>query len=305
MVEFRKLSNLKDGGVVLRRTLRSTGGWSKTRVLTLGPLELDGKSVKFSLRAAGAQPAGLMDFHRVELVARPPSGNLLDPAAANPKELERLQDVYQKQFAEQTRALNTRFLKGLADLEGKGGRDGNNALVAFVRQERLRWESSASGSIPGPAGAPAAQEYLLPVNDKLNLMVRGEAKMTNQGDFLTRMRPEKTCAVSWKLAGLAVPSGSYAVELDCRLGVAHGGSATLLAETPGGASGPPLDFTVRSAKSSDNLKPDKEWEPRLLKAGTVIIPKGAQYLTLRVDSLNDPAASLFELKSVKLTPVKP
>ena len=305
VVEFRILTSLKDGGPVLRRTLRSTGGWTKTRVLSLGQLELDGKSVKFSLRAAGALPAGLMDFHRVELVASKASGSQTETTAAKPKELERLQDVYQKQFTEQTRTLNARFLKSLADLEGQAGRNGNSALAALVRQERMKLESGAAGSNAGPTPAPAGQKYLLPVNDKLNLMVRGEAKMTNQGDYLTRMRPAKTCAISWKLAGLGVPSGAYTVELDCRLTLDHGGSATLLTETPGGVPGPALGFSVHAVKAGDSVKPVKEWESRLLKPGRVIIPKGAMYLTLKVDSLVNPAASLFELKSLKLTPVPP
>jgi hypothetical protein len=35
----------------------------------------------------------------------------------------------------------------------------------------------------------------------------------------------------------------------------------------------------------------------------VVIPKGSQYLTLRVDSLTDPGGSLFDLKAIGLMPL--
>jgi hypothetical protein len=36
--------------------------------------------------------------------------------------------------------------------------------------------------------------------------------------------------------------------------------------------------------------------------GNVVIPKGSQYLTLRVDSLIDPGGSLCDLKAIGLMP---
>jgi hypothetical protein len=44
---------------------------------------------------------------------------------------------------------------------------------------------------------------------------------------------------------------------------------------------------------------------RSFKAGKVIIPKGSEYLTLRVDSLKVPDGGLFDLKSLRMTPVAP
>lgn len=309
IVEFRKLTNLKEGGALLRRTVRSTGGWAMTRVLTLGTVELDSKIVKFSLRAAEALPAGLMDFHRLELVpAVPvtPTGGTAE--AGGMKDLAKLKELYQTQFTEQTKSVSARYLKSLGELEVSATRTRDNDTLALVRQEKKRLERGSQET--GPAGETS---HLLPVTEKLYMLLSGEAKLTSQGDYLIRLRPAKTCEVTWKLAGLGVTSGTYTVELDCRLTPEHGGTATLAAATPGGTPGPPLTITIEapdfgSATVATKRKPDGTpgtSMTRSFKAGNVIIPKGSEYLTLRVDSLKVPDGGLFDLKSLRLTPVSP
>lgn len=298
VMEFRKITNLKEGGVLLRRSVRSTGGWATARSLTMGKVELDGKIVKFSLRAVDSLPAGVMDFHRLELVplAREITTSIpADPAGL--KELARLKEVYQKQFSDQTRSLTARYLQNLGDLEVAATRSGDIELLAQVRQERKRFEGAGNGAV---AVASAATVHLLPVVEKLHMMVRGEAKMTNQNDYLTRLRPPKTCEVIWNLAGLGVPSGSYHVIVECRMTGQNGGSATIQAGSPGGEPGPPLSFKVEAPAAEETSK-----VPKNLEAGTVAIPKGSQYLTLRVDTLTNPQSFLFDLKSLRLTPVSP
>ena len=309
VVEFRKLTNLKEGGALLRRTVRSTGGWAMTRVLTLGTVELDSKIVKFSLRAAEALPAGLMDFHRLELVpavpVAPPGGA---SEAGGIKDLAKLRELYQTQFAGLTKGVSARYLKSLGELEANAARTRDNDTLAMVRQEKKRIER---GSLEN--GPVAETSHLLPVTEKLYMLLSGEARLTSQGDYLTRLRPAKTCEVTWKLAGLGVTSGTYTVELDCRLTPEHGGTATLAAATPGGTPGPPLTISIEApdfgrAAVATKRKPDGTpgtSMTRSFKAGKVIIPKGSEYLTLRVDSLKVPDGGLFDLKSLRLTPVAP
>jgi hypothetical protein len=309
VVEFRKLTNLKEGGALLRRTVRSTGGWAMTRVLTLGTVELDSKIIKFSLRAAEALPAGLMDFHRLELVpAVPvaPTGGASE--AGGIKDLAKLRELYQNQFTELTKGVSARYHKSLGELEANAARTRDNDTLAMVRQEKKRLER---GSLEN--GPVAETSHLLPVTERLYMLLSGEARLTSQGDYLTRLRPAKTCEVTWKLAGLGVTSGTYTVELDCRLTPEHGGTATLAAATPGGTPGPPLTITTEApdfgqAAVATKRKPDGTpgtSMTRSFKAGKVIIPKGSEYLTLRVDSLKVPDGGLFDLKSLRLTPVAP
>ena len=309
IVEFRKLANLKEGGTLLRRTVRSTGGWAKPRTLTLGTVELDSKNVKFSLRAAEALPAGLMDFQRLELVPAASPGPVGGAGEAGGlKELAKLQDLYQKQFTEQTKSVSARYLKSLGELEVSAGRHRDNDTLALVRQEKKRLERGSPEN--GPVGETS---HLLPVTEKLYILLSGETKLTSQGDYLTRLRPAKVCEVTWKLAGLGVTSGTYTVELDCRLTPEHGGTATLAAATPGGNPGPPLAITIAApdfAVSANPAKRRPDGSPgtsmtRSFKAGTVIIPNGSEYLTLRVNSLQVPDGGLFDLKSLRLTPVSP
>ena len=77
--------------------------------------------------------------------------------------------------------------------------------------------------------------------------------------------------------------------------------------------GPPLAITIAApdfAVSANPAKRRPDGSPgtsmtRSFKAGTVIIPKGSEYLTLRVNSLQVPDGGLFDLKSLRLTPVSP
>lgn len=310
VVEFRKLTNLKEGGALLRRTVRSTGGWTMMRTLPLGIVELDSKIVKFSLRAADAHSDGLMDFQSLELI---PLGRASagpgPPDPAGLKTLARLKEVYQKQFADQTKTITAKYLKSLGDLEVVASRSRDNESLALVRQEKKRFErGSAASSAEGPGKA-----HVLPVTEKLYMLIRGEAKLTNQGDYLTRMRPANACEVTWKLAGLGVASGTYTVEVDCRLTPEHGGTAVLATSTPGGAAGPPLDMLVAAPKfSTDQIvtkrKPDGSpgtSTTSTFTVGKLTIPKGAEYLVLRVTSLLVPDGALLDLKSLRLTPVAP
>ncbi len=316
VVEFRKLTNLKEGGTVLRRSIRSTGGWAKSRVLPLGTVELDSRLVKFSLRAVEALPAGLMDFHRLELVpvAKPGGTSVaVVEGGAGPKELVRLQEVYQKQFADQTKNATAIYLKSLGELEVLAGRSGDNETLALVRQERKRFERAGLGSPPSTVtlsvtgGADPASSHLLPVTEKLYLLLRGEAKLTNQGDFLTRLRPAGTCEIVWKIAALGVPSGTYQVELEGRMAMVHGGTAALRASSTGGEPGPALSFEVPQGSFDKNAPPVRsagtDLYPFKTDAGVLTIPKGSQFLTMRVVSLINPTTSLCELKSLRLTPV--
>lgn len=308
VVEFRKLSGLKEGGVLLRRSVRSTGGWTKELGISLGQMELDSKSVKFSLKAVDASPAGLMDFRRIELVPAPAAPTAA-AGAAGLKELARLQEVYQKQFTEQTRGITAKYVKGLAELEMASARSRDNDALALVRQEKQRLElgDGSSGAAPSKGGL-----RVLPVTEKLYMLVKGEAKLTSQGDYLTRMRPAPGCEVTWKLTGLGVTSGTYGVEVECRLTPEHGGTAVLAATTPGGSPGPALELKV-AAPQFDPLTMVSKRKPdgtpgtsriHIFQAGNVIIPKGSEYLTLRVSSLTVPDGGLCDLKCLRLTPVK-
>jgi len=298
VVEFRRLGNLKESPAVLRCSVRSTGGWAVTRRLPMGTMTLDGKPLRFSLKAVDALPAGVMDFHRLELV---PVDRSAPADAQGLKELARLKEVYQKQFGDLTKNATAKYLKTLGEWEVNAGRQGDNDTVALVRQERKRLEGGSSTVEP----ADRAASHLLPVTEKLYLLVRGEAKLTNQGDYLTRMRPANSCEVVWKLAGLGVPSGTYQVEMECRIAANHGGTALLSAGSPGGSTGPALSITVDGPdeKEQIRLEKSKTFLLRKVAAGTVTIPKGSQYLTLKVDSLLNAAGALCELKSLRLTPV--
>ncbi len=309
VVEFRKVTSLKEGGELLRASVRSTGGWAMERTLKLGRVLLDSKISKFSLRAVDAMPAGLMDFRRLELV--PMTDELAITEAAEPKELTRLREVYQKQFTDQTRSLTAKYLKGLGDLEVASARVRDNDSLALVRQEKQRMEQGDTIGSAAVGGASGAR--VLPVTEKLYMLVKGEAKLTSQGDYLTKMRPAAGCEITWKLAGLGVTSGTYSVTVECRLTPEHGGTATLAATTPGGAPGPALQIVVEApdfvgGTAVGKRKPDGS--PgislvRTVEAGKVTIPKGSEYVTLRVASLLTPDGALCDLKSIRLVPVTP
>jgi hypothetical protein len=303
VVEFRKAGGLNEGVRVLRCSVRSTGGWTVTRSLPMGAVTLDNKSVKFSLKAVDALPAGVMDFYRLELV---PDGNAAEADVQGAKELARLKEVYQKQSTDLSKAVNARYLKGLADLEISASRSGDNETLALVRQERKRLEGAGAAAGSQPETPSGAGKHVLPVTEKLYMLLKGEVKLTNQGDYLTRMRPAKSCEVLWKLAGLGVPSGTYAVALDYRVTAGNGGSATLFASSTGTGPSPGLSFEVAGLKGRQGSFPKSGAASKTSQGevvGRVVIPKGSQYLTLRVDSLTDPGGSLFDLKAIGLMPL--
>ncbi len=303
VVEFREITNLNEGGTVLRRAVRSTGGWTKTRALSLGRVELDSKFVKFSLRGVEVLPAGLMDFLRLELV---PVAAAVDSAeGGGAKGLERLKEVYQKEFVELGKGMSAKYLKELVDLEMAAGRAQDVETLALVRQEKKRLEGSGSVEEGG--------SHVLPVAEKLYLLMSGEARLNNQGDYLTHLRPAGSCAITWKLAGLGIASGTYAVEIVGRLGPGQGGTALLYASGAAVEAGPPLAVEVEAGKFPEvpvgvKRKPEAApvgSVPCQIRPGKVMIPKGAQYLSLKVDTLQVADGSLFDLKSIRLTPVAP
>ena len=312
VVEFREVTNLSEAGSVLRRALRSTGGWTKARALSLGTVELDRHFVKFSLRGAEVLPGGLMDFLRVELVPVARPGEVGGGADGGAKALGRLREVYLKEFAELGKAMNAKYLKELVDLEMAAGREQDNETLALVRQEKKRLERG---------GEESGGEHVLPVAEKLYLLLSGEARLNNQGDYLTHLRPAGSCEITWKLAGLGVASGTYAVEVECRMGAGQGGRAVLYATGATGAGmepGEPLEIVVEGQKVAEAPKPvvvpgaaKRKADPpppsvaSRLSPGKIVIPKGSQYLSLRVESLAVADGSLFDLKSVRLSPVEP
>lgn len=307
VVEFRKLSNFKDGGTVLRCSVRPSGGWATERSVAMGRVELEGKSMKFSLRAVDAQPAGVMDFYRLELVPAAPAAVPADPAGL--KELARLKEVYQKQFTEQTRGVTAKYIKNLGDLEISAARSSDTETLALVRQEKQRMsqpESRTTGSAP-----PDNKVRVLPVTERLYMLAGGEARLTNQGDYLTKIRPANDCIITWKLAGLGVPSGTYSVEAECRLTPEHGGTAVLTAAANGGVTGPPMPCKFEPPQFNPysiitRRRPDGTPGTSTLRTftlGKVTIPKGSDYLKLQVTSLKVPDGSLCDLKLLRLTPV--
>lgn len=306
VVEFRKITGLRENGVVLRRSVRSTGGWTMERTLPLGQVELDSRIVKFSLRAVDALPAGLMDFRRIELVPVAASAAAAD--AGGLRELGRLREVYQKQYGEQTRGLTAKYLKGLGEMEVLAARDRDVETLALVRREKQRMGHGEALST-APANGPVAR--VLPVTEKLYMLVKGEARLTSQGDYLTRLRPAFACEITWKLSGLGVASGTYEVEVECRLTPEHGGTAVLTATTPGGSPGPAMELKVEAPDFIPGLvvtkrKPDGTpgtSKVRTFTAGLLTIPRGSQFLKLQVTSLLVPDGALCDLKSLRLTPV--
>ena len=308
VVEFRKLTSLKEGGTLLRGSVRSTGGWANERTLPLGMVDLDSKIVTFSLRAVESMPAGVMDFRRIELV-RSGAANGVGADPGGIRELVRLQEVYQKEFAEQTRSITGKYLKALGELEVSSVKNKDNDTLALVRQEKQGLGQGEEAAHAGPAKATAR---VLPVTEKLYMLVKGEARLTSQGDYLTRMRPAGGCEVTWKLAGLGVASGTYDVEVECRLTPGHGGTAVLSATTPGGSPGPPMNLRVAApgfvpGAVITKRKPDGTPGTSLtsiFKAGRVTIPKGSEYLKLEVTSLIVPDGALCDLKALRLIPAE-
>ena len=265
--------------------------------------------MKFSLRAVDAQPAGEMDFYRLELVPAAPASAAVPADPAGLKELARLKEVYQKQFAEQTRGVTAKYLKNLGDLEISAARSSDTETLALVRQEKQRMsqpESRTTGAAP-----PDNKVRVLPVTERLYMLAGGEAGLTNQGDYLTKLRPVNDCIITWKLAGLGVPSGTYSVEAECRLTPEHGGTATLMAAANGGVTGPPMPckfeppqfdpYSIITRRRPDGTPGTSTL--RTFTLGKVTIPKGSDYLKLQVTSLTVPDGSLCDLKLLRLTPV--
>ena len=68
------------------------------------------------------------------------------------KELERLKEVYQKQFTELTRGVTAKYAKALGDLEITAARTRDTETLALVRQEKQRMSQPESRT-PGPGAA--------------------------------------------------------------------------------------------------------------------------------------------------------
>lgn len=306
-VEFRRISSLGTGSVMLRRTIHPTSGWAAYRTISLGTMALDSRIAKFSLRAVECQSMGLMDFRTLELVPAdasagtgtgadsPPAvtaGPVPEPgSSAYPKELTRLKEVYQKSFIEQTRAANAKYFKNLTDLEAQIALTKDTDTLALLRQEKKLVERGGDRTVQ------PAITFDLPVNDSLVATIRGEARLTSQKDYLIRLRPAGGCEIIWKLTRLGIPPGDYDVRMDYRTSAEGGGSATLFAQT-GGGSGPPSGALNLLIPNSGN-----PGDQQTIAPGRVSIAKGADHLFLRVTGLSNSDGSLCDLKRLHLTPV--
>lgn len=290
VVEFRRLTNLAAGPTLLRRSLRSTGGWATFRTLSLGTIELDSRLARLSLRAGDCQALGLMDFRSVELA--PVTRATTPGSSAYPKELARLKEVYQKQFTDLTKPVNAKYLKALADFEAQIARTRDTDTLALVRQEKKRLERGGDDTVQPP------MTFDLPVNDSLTATIRGEARLTSQKDYLIRLRPAGGCEIIWKLTRLGIPPGTYKVQLDCRLTPETGGSA-LLFSMASGSSEPNTGLNI-SIPGTPVPVPQTSINP-----GNITIAKGSDHLFLRVTALEKNEGSLCDLKALHLTPVTP
>lgn len=309
VIEFRRVSSLGAGSLMLRRTIRPTGGWADFRTISLGKMPLDSRIVKFTLRAVECQALGLMDFGTIELVpaeagagaadgggkdAVPPltAGFIPEPgSSAYPRELARLKEVYQKNFIEQTRAANTKFLKNLTDLEAQIALTKDTDTLALLRQEKKLLERGGDSTVQ------PAITFDLPVNDSLVATIRGEARLTSQKDYLIRLRPAGGCEIIWKLTRLGIPPGSYEVQMEYRISADGGGRASLFAQASG-KNDPPsgaLDIVIPNFGNTGSLE--------TLRPGKVTIAKGADHLFLRVTALANSDGSLCDLRRLRLTPV--
>ncbi|RYD32607.1 MAG: hypothetical protein EOP86_15320 [Verrucomicrobiaceae bacterium] len=284
IVEFRMV-NPATGSSVLHRTIRPTGGWEIYQTLSLGAVELTGPRVGVSLHALDCQPMGLMDFRGLELLPTTAA-----PSPGNP-ELTRLKEVYQRQFAEQTRTLNAKYLKSLTDLEARISLTKDTDTLAQLRQEKKRMEQGSGDSLLAPV------TFRLPVNDSLVTTIRGEARLTSQKDYLIRLRPAGSCEIIWKLTKLGIPPGTYEVELECRLSPETGGAASLFSTGGGGSATPDAALAISVAPGGG------EGVTTVIRPGKVTIGKGSDHLFLRVNSLAKSDGSLCDLKGLRLTSV--
>ncbi|MDB6136409.1 MAG: hypothetical protein JWM59_4652 [Verrucomicrobiales bacterium] len=284
IVEFRMVSP-GTGPSVLHRTIRPTGGWEVYQTLSLGVVEIAGPRAVISLRALDCQPMGLMDFRGLELLpttARPPLSNI---------ELTHLREVYQRQFAEQTRTLNAKYLKSLTDLEARIPLTKDTDTLAQLRQEKKRLEQGSGDSLLTPI------TFRLPVNDSLATTIRGEARLTSQKDYLIRLRPAGSCEIIWKLTKLGIPPGTYDVELECRLSPETGGTASLFSTGGGGSATPDASLPISVASGGEG------GIATIIRPGRVTIGKGSDHLLLRVNSLAKSDGSLCDLKGLRLTSI--
>lgn len=309
VIEFRRVSSLGAGPLMLRRTIRPTGGWSEFRTISLGKMNLDSRIAKFSLRATECQAMGLMDFRSIEFVPSdastgsagnagtdtvPPltAGFIPEPGSpAYPRELTRLKEVYQKNFIEQTKPANIKYLKNLTDLEAQISLTKDTDTLALLRQEKKLLERGGDSTVQ------PAITFDLPVNDSLVATIRGEARLTSQKDYLIRLRPAGGCEIIWKLTKLGIPPGTYNVQVECRMSAGGGGTASLFAQS-GGKNDPPagaLDILIPNFVTAGDAQ--------TLTPGKVTIAKGADHLFLRVTALTNSDGSLCDLKRLRLTPV--
>lgn len=286
VVEFLRVTNLNGGGSSFQHLIRPTGGWAAFRTVKIGSISVDSHLARFSMRVLSAQALGVMDLRSVELMRTGESPWTGVNAAESPdrKELTRLREVYQKQFAELTKSLRAKFLKNLTDLEPVLSRNKDTDGLALVRQEKLNLENGAAG-VRSDTG-----EFKLPVNDSLTVTIRGEARLTSQKDYLIRLRPPASCEIIWKLTRLGIPSGTYQVEIACRQTAETGGTASLFSMGAGSSPDPALSFVVGPGKGASAI----------LKPGNITIGKGSDHLSLRVDTLLRNEGSLCDLQYLRL-----
>ena len=296
VAEFRRVTNIQSDQTPLVRVIRPTGGWGNPVTLPMGPVELDGRTVRFSLKALSAEAAGLMDLQAVELVPAALAGvSAADPA--DTREFLRLKEIFERQAAEKTKTLTRKYLSALQEMESRFSRGKDTAGLAEARQERLGLEKG------GTENAQEGEGVTLPVADPLNMTLRGEVKLSSQRDFLTKFRPAGTCEIRWKLPALGIGPGSYEVTLEVRLtpGSGEGGTAVLFSASPAAGNGPELPLSVEGPPAAGTPR-QKDAVRRTLRPGRITVSKGSEELVLRVLTLARADGSLFDLESVRLLP---
>ena len=267
------------------RSLVSTGGnW---RTVSMGSIQLEGKSVVIRMEALEAGTRTLADVRLIELI--PVAGPTGDAALTA---FRALKQKYEENAALSARPVNEIYRKELQRIESEARKTGDTLLIAKTVAER-----DALDGKPHPDGS-YSRPFALGFEPSLDFEAR-DARPSQAKDYLLGF---KTGAlVRWKVKNLGIPPGKYNVQLKCRVQLNGGGIATLTCDGGGAPSRVKVDpIIVAGEKRSRDSSVEPGPDTRTISDFTLTIPPEATTLTLEVIQLSHTGGSLFDFRKILL-----
>jgi hypothetical protein len=256
---------------------------------------------KFKLTADEASGGGLMLFRELELVPVAPPPEAHDGNA----KLAKARETFVREFRVHAQPAVRNYREKLARLEELARRANDTDAVVRIREERVLLQTPdklALNTGADPAGVPVTLE----VNDSFNCQFSGDTALDGARSHLTKLRPAGSASVTWRLPASNVGSGTYTVQVRGRLPAKSGGTASLAAR---GEANKPAGTPLKVVVDPDATAESRPKRPAgaaplpadaVTEAGPLVIARGAETLTLSVESLKHADGGLMDLSGITL-----